>query len=209
MRPRGPLPFPFPCFLSLHSFARCPLFPQAQHGPLDRFCGGSAVGGSPDWGQLIIAWPGWPHLGHIITLASARMATWIGARCSSLTTCLIMSARLDPGGSDRRISLVFRLDCCRKQSATTEPFASGGRVEESTAAWRRSTNCVKLSLSFCFIVDHGDGLAITLEVVRIASLAARVVAITSWARRPWACAWGVIIVGSVPINRCRLEPCSG
>jgi len=49
----------------------------------------------------------------------------------------------------------------------------------------------------------------TLEAVQIASLAARVVVITSWACRPWACAWAVIIMGSVPINSCRLEPCSG
>lgn len=63
------------------------------------------------------------------------------------------------------------------------PFASAGRAEESITAWRRSTNWVKLSLSACFMVDHGAGLATILQAIRMASLAVQVVTATSGARR--------------------------
>ena len=47
----------------------------------------------------------------------------MGARRSSFATCLIMAARLDPGGSDLKMSLVAELHCWRRQSASTGPFA--------------------------------------------------------------------------------------
>ena len=111
--PDAPSPSCFPEAWIYIPLAKCPFFLHAQHGPLGFIWrGGTAVGGCPNRGQFIATWPAWPHLKHTITLVIAvRTAAWMGPRCSCFATCLIMSAMLDLGGNDLKMSLVAELHC--------------------------------------------------------------------------------------------------